>query len=201
MMTTNTDAVPSTPSAQWRIDGQPDPHAGHYDAERAALTLGKFTDDELANGVFMNADQPLDIARVLARDPGYHPPIVWLTAAKERIRWLSRALERALAPTPAVQAAAAPSLLAADHRGMRVDYSGLFNQATGALKRGIQEPALAEMLRQIKDHLTELGQRWYAGDTAVVDELLQLYCVEQGAREALAAAPASSAGDQGVERG
>jgi hypothetical protein len=105
-MTTNTDAVPSTPAAQWRVDGEKDPHAGHYDGERAALTLGKLTDDELANGVFMNADQPMDIARMLARDPDYHPPIVWLTAAKERIRWLSRALERAIAPTPAVQAEA-----------------------------------------------------------------------------------------------
>jgi hypothetical protein len=96
----------STPAAQWRVDGEPDPHAGHYDGERAALTLGKLTDDELANGVYMNADQPMDMARMLAKDPDYHPPIVWLTAAKERIRWLSRALVRAqeAATTPEAQA-------------------------------------------------------------------------------------------------
>lgn len=97
-MTTKTDAVPSTPAAQWRVAGEQDPHGTQYDCERAALTLGKLTDDELANGVFMNGDRPMDINRILARDPEYHAPIVWLTAAKERIRWLSRALERACAP-------------------------------------------------------------------------------------------------------
>jgi hypothetical protein len=79
------------------------------------------------------------------------------------------------------------SLLADDHKGMRVDYSGLFKQATASLARGAREPALAEMLRQLKDHITELGTRWYAGDTAVVDEILQLYCVEKDARDTLAA--------------
>jgi hypothetical protein len=87
---------------------------------------------------------------------------------------------------------APPSLLAADHRGMRVDYSGLLKQAIDALKHGSKEAALAEMLSQLKDHLTELGRRWYAGDTAVVDELLQLYCVEKDARITLAAAPTSA---------
>lgn len=80
------------------------------------------------------------------------------------------------------------ALLADDHKGMRVDYSGLFKQARVALARAAKEPALAEMLRQLQDHITELGTRWYAGDTAVVDELLQLYCVEKGARDALLAA-------------
>lgn len=76
-------------------------------------------------------------------------------------------------------------LLAADHKGMRVDYSGLLKQAVSALRRGVKEPGLAEMLRQLQEHMTELGQRWYHGDTAVVDELLQLYAVEDGARDAL----------------
>lgn len=90
-------SVAKTPAAQWREKGEPDPHGTDYDGERAALTLGKLTDDELANGVFLNADQPMNIERILARDPEYHPPIVWLTAAKERIRWLSRALVKAQA--------------------------------------------------------------------------------------------------------
>lgn len=76
----------------------------------------------------------------------------------------------------------AVKLLADKHTGMRVDYQGLFKQARGALRR---EPVIAEMLRQFQDHMTELGQRWYAGDTAVVDELLQLYCVERDARASL----------------
>lgn len=85
-------------------------------------------------------------------------------------------------PAPQPAPVAQPAILGPEHKGMRVDYSGLFKQARGALARGIKEPALAEMLRQFQGHMQELGQRWYAGDTAVIDELLQLYCIEQGAR-------------------
>lgn len=74
------------------------------------------------------------------------------------------------------------SLLAKKHTGMRVDYSGMLRQARQGLRR---EPALAEMLRQLSDHMKELGSRWYEGDTAVVDEILQLYCVESHRRNAL----------------
>ncbi len=70
---------------------------------------------------------------------------------------------------------------------MRVDYQGLLRQAREGLH---DSPGLAEMLRQLQGHLRELGQRWYAGDTAVVDELLQLYCVESNARAALSATQA-----------
>ncbi|MPS27594.1 MAG: hypothetical protein E2576_11175 [Alcaligenaceae bacterium] len=88
---------------------------------------------------------------------------------------------------PAVQAAPAVPLLAAEHKGMRVDYSGMLGQARQAL--GSRNPGIAEMLRQFQGHLEELGRRWYAGDTDVVDEILQLYCVEQDARDRIAAAP------------
>ena len=90
----------------------------------------------------------------------------------------------------------APPILAAEHRGMRVDYSGMFKQAISALKHGAKEPGIAEMLRQLKDHMAELGQRWYAGYTAVVDELLQLYCVERDARVTLADPAAASNGEK-----
>ena len=72
---------------------------------------------------------------------------------------------------------------------MRVDYRGLLRQCREGLRR---DPGNAELLRQLEEHLTELGQRWYAGDVAVVDEILQLYCVERDARDALAK-PAISA--------
>lgn len=86
----------STPAATWRAAGEPDPHAGHYVGEREALTLGYLTDDELANGAFMNYDQRLSVQDMLAPKPGQHMPIVWMTAVKDRIRWLSRSLEAAL---------------------------------------------------------------------------------------------------------
>lgn len=87
----------STPSARWKQEGDVDPHAGRYDGERAELALGHLTDDELANGAFMNYDGGLDIQRILAKDPDYHSPIAWMTAVKDRIRWLSRKLDEQLA--------------------------------------------------------------------------------------------------------
>jgi hypothetical protein len=74
--------VDGTPAAKWREAGKPDPHGSRYNCERAALCGGKLTDDEIANVVFMD------------------PNIGNLTAAKDRIRWLSRSLEAALAPAP-----------------------------------------------------------------------------------------------------
>ncbi len=85
----------ATPSSHWHTNGEPDPHAGHYDGERAQLTLGKYTDDELANGVYMNYDVRPPLQDIV--DGKAHSPIAWVTAAKDRIRWLSRKLEEATA--------------------------------------------------------------------------------------------------------
>lgn len=83
----------STPAALWRLEGEEDPHKGKYDEDRAKLTLGKYTDDELANGVFMNYDVRPPIQDIIAGKA--YSPIAWVTAAKDRIRWLSRSLSRA----------------------------------------------------------------------------------------------------------
>lgn len=80
-------AQPSTVAARWRANGQPDPHGSRYECERAALPKGDMSDDELANRMFIADRNDLDL-------------IVWQTAAKERIRWLSRALIAALEPHP-----------------------------------------------------------------------------------------------------
>jgi hypothetical protein len=87
--------IKPTPAAEWREKGEPDPHAGHYDGPREKLTLGHMSDDALANGAFMNYDQPLNIAKVLAGDKDYFSPIAWMTGVKDRIRWLSRTLVKA----------------------------------------------------------------------------------------------------------
>lgn len=70
----NTMNTESTPAARWREDRKPDPHGSRYDCERAKLVYGHLTDDELANAVYLD------------------PSIEHLTAAKDRIRWLSRQL-------------------------------------------------------------------------------------------------------------
>ncbi|KZB73277.1 MULTISPECIES: hypothetical protein [Thalassospira] len=73
-MTTETE----TPAARWREQGDQDPHAGKYDCERSELAYGDFTDDELANAVYL-CDH-----RTSFRSIGL------IEAAKQRIRWLSR---------------------------------------------------------------------------------------------------------------
>lgn len=92
-------AAPSTPSAQWRANGEPDPHGNAYDCERAALALGRMTDDELANAVYMH-DFTIGSAHYALR--GLPSGIALLTAAKDRIRWLSRALEATQVPAEPV---------------------------------------------------------------------------------------------------
>jgi hypothetical protein len=75
-------AVPQalgTPAAKWRVLGHTDPHMTRYDCERGHLLMGNLTDDEIANAVYLNNN---DLAT--------------LTAAKDRIRWLSRQLEAAI---------------------------------------------------------------------------------------------------------
>lgn len=85
----------TTPSSRWHQEGEPDPHGTSYDYERADLFMGHLTDDELANAVFLHGDVYPDIQDVIARKA--FMPIAYLTAAKDRIRWLSRALEREIA--------------------------------------------------------------------------------------------------------
>ena len=69
-----------TPAANWREDGAKDPFGNQYNCERSELAMGYMTDDELANEIFL-----YDHRNGLASMPR-------LTAAKERIRWLSRKL-------------------------------------------------------------------------------------------------------------
>ena len=91
-------AAPATPDAKWRKDGEPDPHGTRYDRDRASLAMGDLTDDELANAVFMYGNDTPDMREVIAGTAKM--PIVYLTAAKDRIRWLSRQLAAQAAPAP-----------------------------------------------------------------------------------------------------
>ncbi|MBL4757405.1 MAG: hypothetical protein JKY32_07155 [Rhizobiales bacterium] len=82
-----------TSSAQWREDGEPDPHGNRYDCERHELAGGRYTDDELANGQYMVSGD-----------------IVMQTMAKDRIRWLSRQLCKAESERADYQAGIAEGL-------------------------------------------------------------------------------------------
>lgn len=108
-----------TPAAQWRESGEPDPHAGKYDGERAALCMGNLTDDELANAAFLNYDHRPSPQEMI--DGTAHSPIAYMTAVKERIRWLSRKLEssRASIAPAGSQAKDVPAGLALDAKRYR----------------------------------------------------------------------------------
>lgn len=85
------EPVKSTPGACWRAEGETDPHGERYDCERAALVMGHLSDDELANAAFMNYDVRPSVEGLIAGTA--FTPMTYMTAVKDRIRWLSRALE------------------------------------------------------------------------------------------------------------
>jgi hypothetical protein len=74
-------------------------------------------------------------------------------------------------------------VLAAKYAGMKVDYRGMLRRAQCDLRKS---PLSKFMLQELESHLTELGERYYSGDVAAVDEFLQLYCVNQKARSEIA---------------
>jgi hypothetical protein len=100
--------------------------------------------------------------------------------------WQARAALTTHRQQPAAQQERQAPVLAADHKSMRVDYTGLLRQVVNACEHA-GETAQAFMVQELQRNMQELGQRYYAGDVKVVDEFLQLYCVEKEARAALAA--------------
>jgi hypothetical protein len=95
MAETRETTIPAsdTPAAQWRENGEPDPFGKRYDCPRSATIMGHLSDDALANEVFMY-DHRSGLGSI-----GY------LTAAKDRIRWLSRALVAATRDSDALAVA------------------------------------------------------------------------------------------------
>lgn len=90
----NTQPNVPTPAARWRETGEPDPHGTQYDCAREALCLGRYSDDEIANGVFMHGNFMPPLQDII--DGKAHSSSAWLTAAKDRIRWMSRQLVKLL---------------------------------------------------------------------------------------------------------
>lgn len=85
----------STPSSNWSKNGDRDFHPDLINKERGSLMFGKYTDDELANAIFMWGN-PSDREKHERLLKGEIMDIAYLTGGKERIRWLSRHLELAL---------------------------------------------------------------------------------------------------------
>lgn len=74
-------------------------------------------------------------------------------------------------------------VLAAKYAGMKVDYRGMLRRAQCDLRKS---PLSKFMLQELESHLTELGERYYSGDLASVDEFLQLYCIDTKGRNEVA---------------
>lgn len=108
-----------TQAAHWRENGEPDPHAKCTDQERSELPLGNLTDDELANAVFLHGDTVPPIAEVIAGTAKM--PIVYLTAAKERLRWLSRKLVGAEQSMQEARTKIASLLMQRSDTGLAID--------------------------------------------------------------------------------
>lgn len=81
-----------TPTSKWHACGESDPHGSDYNCARSQLMMGDLTDDEMANAVFLYGNRTPPIEDVISGKA--RMPIVYLTAAKERIRWLSRQLNK-----------------------------------------------------------------------------------------------------------
>lgn len=105
----------STPGARWREVGGQDPHGDRYDCERASLAMGHLSDDELANAVFLCGNEQPSFEQMLSKD--YVLPAAYLTAAKDRIRWLSRKLVEAEQLAIAAEDANTQLLAEKDARG------------------------------------------------------------------------------------
>ncbi len=185
------DALAATPAAKWRIDGEPDPHGTRYDCERAALTLGTLTDDELANAVFMHGNERPPIQDVIAGTA--FMPIVYLTAAKERIRWLSRALETARASSPNAAGAEGanlpplpdPARTFADHSDRAFSRQQMIDYALSAISRATAqatEPVCwitKEQLEQLEDLTSDAWVYWRETGHVAEDDELALYAAPQ----------------------
>lgn len=74
-----------------------------------------------------------------------------------------------------IQIALKVALLGPKHKGMRVDHSGILGRiANGCKVRSDQR----WMLGELDKHLKEAADRFYSGDISAVDELFQLYCLD-----------------------
>lgn len=95
-----------TPASRREITGEEDPFANYLDKERADLVMGHMTDDAIANAIFMNYDIFPPVQDLISGKGVM--PIAYMTAGKERIRWLSRQMIRLNAEVEAYKAAGNP---------------------------------------------------------------------------------------------
>ena len=67
------------------------------------------------------------------------------------------------------------SHLADQHKGMKISARGILGRIRDGKYFAELNIGCGEMLR----HLEEMAERFYAGDIRVVDEFLQMYCLDE----------------------
>lgn len=87
-------------------------------------------------------------------------------------------------------------LLGPKHRGMRVSAEGVL----GRIRDGRDVEGHRFMAGEMLRHLEELATRYYAGDALVVDEFLQLYCLDATRPNVTDVPPASGPNDPVVPK-
>lgn len=95
-----------TPASRRELKGEEDTFANYLDKERADLAMGHMTDDAIANAIFMNYDVFPSVQDMVSGKGVM--PITYMTAGKERIRWLSRQMIRLNAEVETYKAAGNP---------------------------------------------------------------------------------------------
>ncbi|WP_158809623.1 hypothetical protein [Beijerinckia sp. L45] len=158
--TAKTLAPTATPAAQWRERGEADPHGDRYNCLREQTLGGHMSDDELANHVYMDGLDELDIMPGFpAREYGREAR---LTMAKDRIRWLSRQLVAALAPQ--AKPARPFSTYPEDHEKMLALCTTVLERHVDADKSARAASKLADLVKAIlEDEQAAEGERRKSG--------------------------------------
>jgi hypothetical protein len=78
----------------WLTNGTPDPFPEYPNRLREDLPMADFSDDALGNYAFMYYDRDVneEVAVMMNPQGEHRPKIAFMTAIKERVRWLSRRL-------------------------------------------------------------------------------------------------------------
>lgn len=89
---------------RWLAEGREDDFVRYLERCREDLPMADWSDDELANYAFMhyNRDMNTEVAVMMNPEGEHYPKIAFMTATKERIRWLSRQLAVAEGRYPGV---------------------------------------------------------------------------------------------------
>ncbi|MGH0004478.1 hypothetical protein ACQU0X_30810 [Pseudovibrio ascidiaceicola] len=149
----------TTPAADWRENGEKDPHGNRYDCERHQTIGGQYSDDQVANFQYMRSSD-----------------LESSTIAKDRIRWLSRKVVALEAKLEQIKTDLQDKhkVLSNLHMGdiapglTEEDVASLFPETIEKARGDERKKALEEALREIEAKAAEVDEMLL---TTVHDEI------------------------------